>query len=45
MWKELDRVVEGVKVRWVNTKGQADKFGSGMEEAAKLARLAIGLEI
>ena len=45
LWKELDFVAEGVKVRWVNAKGQAEKFGPGMEEAAKLARLAIGLEI
>jgi ribonuclease HI len=44
LWKELDRLAASVKVRWVSAKGQADNFGPGMEEAAKLARQAIGLE-
>lgn len=44
MWKELDRLAESVKVRWVSAKGQTDKYGPGMEEAAMLARTAIGLD-
>jgi ribonuclease HI len=44
MWKELDRLADEASVRWVNAKGRPDSYGPGMEEAAMLARSAIGLE-
>ena len=44
LWKELDRLTDGVKVRWVSAKGNVGSYGPGVEEASKLARQAIGLE-
>lgn len=44
LWKELDRLAAGLKVRWVSAKGNVDSYGPGMEEASILARQAIGLE-
>jgi ribonuclease HI len=45
LWQELERKMVSLDVHWVSGKGGSDKFQQGLEEAFRVAKEALSLEI
>jgi ribonuclease HI len=45
LWQRLDGMVAERKVQWISAKGGTEQFEQGLDEAAKLARKALEMEL
>ena len=41
LWLELDKELQSREIRWINGKNSPERFAQGLEEAARIAQLAL----